>query len=229
MADGIFRVHYSTNLQVWLDVTQGFAPDTIIDNGNGTESVRFIGAAYTGMSDSVFYRIRGDWQDTYEPPPVFTVSVAAVSSEYSSTYLAANTIDGSLVESTAIPRHYWLSLNGATTGYITYDFEAPFELTQVRLANTHNTIANDRGSKGYQIIAGNYLSGGVVTGGTVLATGDLADGIGGTPPAGNATFETVWTGSEPAVRYATVEITSRADWAGSGIGLNEVEFTAASN
>ncbi len=82
-------------------------------------------------------------------------TIVAVSSEFSSDYSAAYAVDGFKGDTTNAGVYpYWLTANGVTTGWVTIDLGAVYNITSFLVSDTHNGSYVDRGTNAFSIGVG---------------------------------------------------------------------------
>ncbi|MBU4273299.1 MAG: FecR family protein [Planctomycetes bacterium] len=71
-------------------------------------------------------------------------------------YRARNVNDG-MTDETVHGDAYWLGRNHTANEYFTIDLRHRFDVERIELMNTHNSIANDRGTEDFEIWAGDEI------------------------------------------------------------------------
>jgi F5/8 type C domain len=144
--------------------------------------------------------------ETTPSPTPFNIAEgkdAFASSQWSSTYGAANVTDNSFTEETI---DYWL-LSSGTNGWIQVDLGDPYFLDEIRWLNTHNGSHNDRAATSWRIE--------VSTDGVIFTEIDS-----GTEEF-SETPSWVIIPCDPEISYRYIKLTVDG-YHGSGGGINEI-------
>ncbi len=97
---------------------------------------------------------------------------------------------------------YWLNPdNGPANAYITIDLGSAKSISSLELFETHNGNYGDRGTGDFTIIGGNSISGGQITGATVVLASGTLTATAVAPDGSPVTGETFASQSSGSYRY----------------------------
>jgi PEP-CTERM motif len=156
-------------------------------------------------------------------------NVIGSSGDYGSEFLSGNILNQQTgaIDEVYGDFSYWLNpSNGIANAYITVDLGQAYQIGSFELFNSHNGHFNDRGTGNFSIVAGNALSGNVITGAVTLVAGALLAESDANDPLNAQVFNVANTGS---FRYLQFLPTSVAVFGGgqgccqpNNYGLNEL-------
>jgi hypothetical protein len=98
------------------------------------------------------------------------------SGEIDARYVPDHVVDG---RSNDAPNSYWIGAEAIRGDHITIDLGGTFHLQRIELVATHNGVANDRGTKDFELWAGSKINGDLTLAAPLLiASGTLPDAAG---------------------------------------------------
>ena len=141
-------------------------------------------------------------------------------------YEGPNATDGENVGAYENGSEYWLTGDYVEDGYFLLDLEEAVDIAQINLFNTHNTTAQDRGTREFEIFASNAINaeGDELVGGVSILSGELkqANQAGNIGEMFNA--ENGLAGGS----YRYLKVVAK-NWYGAGAGLNEIQVFSSTD
>lgn len=125
------------------------------------------------------------------PSPIASTTVVDFSTAYPG-YAADNVVGGN-------PSLYWLLADGVTTGFVTIDLGATYNISSLIITDTHNGIYNDRGTNAFTIGFGSSAMAAETSPAVYSGNFLYADWLNSTPMTINVTG---------TARYVTFDINS---------------------
>lgn len=137
-------------------------------------------------------------------------------------FSAQNVTDGSVSDIFGV--NYWLGTDRAPTQFFILDLGEEYDITEIRLRNTHNTQYNDRGTLNFTLSASSAIDGAnlLVSPQTILS-GTLSN-VSGQNPIGADVFNADNGLTETTARYLRFDSLSAIN---NNAGLNEIEVYTA--
>jgi hypothetical protein len=145
-------------------------------------------------------------------------------------YPASRVTDGIASDTITNGSSYWLGTDGDPTEYVTVDLGSSQSIGSITLRNTHNQVANDRGTRTFEIWASNSVDGGnhlvdpvrILQGTLTTSRGPNDDAM-----VPLDTFNAYNGLSSGTYRYLRVNTLS-SSFNGNHVGLNEIQVFAES-